>query len=193
MLILVGGWCSCSRLARIGILDEQWKTCCPCCLANVPEILSHLLCECTRWDSKRLVVFGSMSKLFVKLPATLGCFRSLLDGRFVATNLLEEDSSTLLEMQKKKASDEAIHRWWATGEFSYQACSNSMLVAQELDNGSSHRWYRTGLPGFILVGRFSEGVMGVRMSITENLRRLSSYFSNVTTTSRRPEGYGKAT
>jgi len=35
--------------------------------------------------------------------------------------------------------------------------------------------------------------MGVRMSTTENLRRLSSYFSDATTTSRRPKGYGKAT
>ncbi|KAK4522225.1 hypothetical protein GAYE_HPEPCTG121G0104 [Galdieria yellowstonensis] len=42
MRIRVGGWSSCSRLARIGILDEQWKTRCPCCLANVPETLSHL-------------------------------------------------------------------------------------------------------------------------------------------------------
>jgi len=42
MRIRVGGWSSCSRLARIGILDEQWKTRCPCSLANVPETLSHL-------------------------------------------------------------------------------------------------------------------------------------------------------
>ncbi|KAK4527684.1 hypothetical protein GAYE_SCF43G5610 [Galdieria yellowstonensis] len=42
MRIRVGGWSSCSRLARIGILDEQWKTRCPCCLVNVPETLSHL-------------------------------------------------------------------------------------------------------------------------------------------------------
>ncbi|KAK4528871.1 hypothetical protein GAYE_SCF65G6819 [Galdieria yellowstonensis] len=42
MRIRVGGWSSCSRLARIGILDEQWKTRCPSCLANVPETLSHL-------------------------------------------------------------------------------------------------------------------------------------------------------
>jgi len=41
MRIRVGGWSSCSRLARIGILDEQWKTRCPCCLANVPETLNH--------------------------------------------------------------------------------------------------------------------------------------------------------
>ncbi|KAK4528474.1 hypothetical protein GAYE_SCF59G6417 [Galdieria yellowstonensis] len=37
MRIRVGGWSSCSRLARMGILDEQWNTRCPCCLANVPE------------------------------------------------------------------------------------------------------------------------------------------------------------
>jgi len=43
MRIRVDGWCSCSRLARIGILDEEWKTRCPYCLANVPETLSHLL------------------------------------------------------------------------------------------------------------------------------------------------------
>ncbi|KAK4524492.1 hypothetical protein GAYE_SCF03G2393 [Galdieria yellowstonensis] len=42
MRIRVGGWSSCSRLARIGILDEQWKTRCPCCLYNVPGTLSHL-------------------------------------------------------------------------------------------------------------------------------------------------------
>jgi len=42
MRIRVGGWSSCSRIARIGILDEQWKTLCPCCLVNVPETLSHL-------------------------------------------------------------------------------------------------------------------------------------------------------
>ncbi|KAK4528247.1 hypothetical protein GAYE_SCF54G6182 [Galdieria yellowstonensis] len=42
MRIRVGGWSSCSRLARIGILDEQWKTRCPCCLANVPETSSDL-------------------------------------------------------------------------------------------------------------------------------------------------------
>jgi len=42
MRIRVGGWSSCSRLARIGILDEQWKTRCPCCLVNVPETLNHL-------------------------------------------------------------------------------------------------------------------------------------------------------
>ncbi|KAK4526499.1 hypothetical protein GAYE_SCF24G4415 [Galdieria yellowstonensis] len=134
-----------------------------------------------------------MVKLFVKLPAILGCFHSLLGGRLVATNLLEEDSSTLLEMQENKASDEAIHRWWMTGEFSYQACSPSMLVAQETDNGSSQCWYWTGLPGFILIGRFLEAVMGIRVSITKNLRRLSFDSSGATTTSRRPEGYGKAT
>jgi len=44
---------------------------------------------------------------------------SLLGGRLVATNWLEEDSSTLLEMQEKKASDEAIHLWWTNSEFSY--------------------------------------------------------------------------
>jgi len=43
MRICAGGWCSCSRLANIGILDEEWKTRCPYCLANVPETLSHLL------------------------------------------------------------------------------------------------------------------------------------------------------
>ncbi|KAK4527944.1 hypothetical protein GAYE_SCF46G5877 [Galdieria yellowstonensis] len=193
MRIRVGVWSSCSRLDRMCILDEQWKTFCPYCLANVLETLSHLLCECTRWDSKRLGFLGSMSKLFVKLPAILGCFHSLLDGRLVATNLLEEDSSTLLEMQKKKASDEAIHLWWTTGEFSYQACSNFMLVAQELDNGSSQRWYRTGLPGFILVGLFLVAVMGIRMSIIDNPLLFSSDSSDVTTTSRRPKGYGKAT
>jgi hypothetical protein len=42
MRIRVGGWSSCSRLARIGRFDEQWKTRCPCCLVNVPETLSHL-------------------------------------------------------------------------------------------------------------------------------------------------------
>ncbi|KAK4522490.1 hypothetical protein GAYE_PCTG10G0380 [Galdieria yellowstonensis] len=42
MRIRVGGWSSCSRLARMGILDEQWKTRCPCCLANVPETSSDL-------------------------------------------------------------------------------------------------------------------------------------------------------
>ncbi|KAK4527526.1 hypothetical protein GAYE_SCF41G5449 [Galdieria yellowstonensis] len=47
MRIRVGGWSSCSRLARIGILDEQWKTRCPCCLVNVPETLSHLQQERT--------------------------------------------------------------------------------------------------------------------------------------------------
>ncbi|KAK4528174.1 hypothetical protein GAYE_SCF51G6109 [Galdieria yellowstonensis] len=72
MRICAGDWCSCSRLARIGILDEEWKTRCPYCLANVPETLSHLLCECTRWASKSLVIFGSMAKLFAKLPAILG-------------------------------------------------------------------------------------------------------------------------
>ncbi|KAK4528925.1 hypothetical protein GAYE_SCF66G6873 [Galdieria yellowstonensis] len=42
MRIRVGGWSSCSRLARIGILDEQWKTRCPCCLASVAGTLNHL-------------------------------------------------------------------------------------------------------------------------------------------------------
>ncbi|KAK4524638.1 hypothetical protein GAYE_SCF05G2539 [Galdieria yellowstonensis] len=42
MRICAGGWCSCSRLTRMGILDEQWKTRCPCCLANVPETSSDL-------------------------------------------------------------------------------------------------------------------------------------------------------
>jgi len=65
MRIRVGGWSSCSRLARIGIFDQQWKTRCPCCLASVPETLSHLLCECTRWDSKRLVIFGFMVMLLL--------------------------------------------------------------------------------------------------------------------------------
>jgi len=163
----------------MGILDEQWKTRCPCCLANVPKTLSHLLCECTRWASKRLGIFGSMTKLFAKLPAILGCFHSLLGGRLVAKNWLEEDSSTLLEMQEKKASDEAIHPWWTTGQFSYQACSNSMLVAQELDSGSSQRWYRTSLPGFILVGQFLVAVIGSRMSIIDNRRRFSSNFATL--------------
>ncbi|KAK4525594.1 hypothetical protein GAYE_SCF13G3503 [Galdieria yellowstonensis] len=48
------------------------KTRCPYCLANVPGTLSHLLWECTRWASKRLVIFGSMAKLFAKLLAILG-------------------------------------------------------------------------------------------------------------------------
>ncbi|KAK4528810.1 hypothetical protein GAYE_SCF64G6757 [Galdieria yellowstonensis] len=97
-------------------------------------------------------------------------------------------------MQEKKALDEASHRWWTTGEFTYQACINSMLVALELDNGLSQCGFRTDLPGFILVGQFLEAVMGIRMSIIDNLRRFSldSDDVNITTTSRRPEGYGEA-
>ncbi|KAK4527773.1 hypothetical protein GAYE_SCF45G5702 [Galdieria yellowstonensis] len=170
--ICVGAWCSCSSLARIGILDEEWKTRCPYCLANVPERLSHLLYECTRWASKRLVIFG------------------LLGVRLVVTNSLEENSSTTVEVQEKKALDEASNRWWTTGEFTYQACINSMLVALELDNGLSQCGFRTDLPGFILVGQFLVAVMGIRMFIPQP-RRLSFDSSDVTTTSRRPKGYGK--
>jgi len=92
----------------------------------------------------------------------------LLGGRRVTTNSLEENSSTTVEMQEKKALDEAIRRCWTTGEFYYQACSNSMLAAQESDNGSSQCWYRTDLPGFILVGQFLEEVMSIRMSVIDN-------------------------
>ncbi|KAK4527272.1 hypothetical protein GAYE_SCF38G5194 [Galdieria yellowstonensis] len=62
-------------------------------------------------------------------------------------------------MQEKKALDEASNRWWTTGEFTYQACINSMLVALELDNGLSQCGFRTDLPGFILVGQFLVAVM----------------------------------
>ncbi|KAK4527599.1 hypothetical protein GAYE_SCF41G5522 [Galdieria yellowstonensis] len=197
MRIRVGGWSSCSRLARIGILDEQWKTRCPCCLVDVPETLSHLLCECTRWGPKRLGIFGPMAMLLTKIPAIFdGSCYSLLGGRFVATTSLEENSNgiSVEEMQEKKALDEAIHRWWTTGEFTYQACTRSTLVALELDNVSSQCGFRTDLPGFILVGQFLEAVMGIRMSIIDNLRRFSldSDDVNNTTTSRRPEGYGEA-
>jgi len=106
---------------------------------------------------------------------------------------LEENSSATVEMQEKEALDEAIRRCWTTGEFYYQACSNSMLAAQESDNGSSQCWYRTDLPGFILVGQFLEEVMSIRMSVIDNPRRFSSDSSDVTTTSQRAEGYGKAT
>jgi hypothetical protein len=197
MRIRVGGWSSCSRLARIGILDEQWKTRCPCCLVNVPETLSHFLCECTRWGPKRLGIFGPMAILLTKIPAIFdGTCYSLLGGRFVATNSLEENSNgiTVEAMQEKKALDEAIHRWWTTGEFTYQACTCSTMVTLELDNDSSQSGFRTDLPGFILVGQFLEAVMGIRMSIIDNLRRFSldSDDVNITTTSRRPEGYGEA-
>ncbi|KAK4523730.1 hypothetical protein GAYE_SCF00G1626 [Galdieria yellowstonensis] len=101
MRICVGGWSSCSKLVRMSILDEQWKTCCPCSLANVPETLSNSLCECIRWASKRLVIFG------------------LLGVRLVVTNSLEENSSTTVETQEKKALDEAIHLWCTNSEFSY--------------------------------------------------------------------------
>ncbi|KAK4528959.1 hypothetical protein GAYE_SCF68G6908 [Galdieria yellowstonensis] len=67
----------------------------------------------------------------------------------------------------------------------------SMLVAQETDNGSSQCWYWTGLPGFILIGRFLEAVMGIHMFIVENLCHLSFDSSDATTTSQRPEGYVK--
>ncbi|KAK4528608.1 hypothetical protein GAYE_SCF62G6553 [Galdieria yellowstonensis] len=76
-------------------------------------------------------------------------------------------------MQEKKALDEASHRWWTTGEFTYQACTPSTLVALELDNGSSQCGFRTDLPGFILVVQFLVAVMGIRMSIIDNLRRIS--------------------
>jgi len=95
------------------------KTRCPYCLANVAETLSHLFCECTRWASKRLGIFGSMAKLFAKLPVILGCFHSLLGVRLVVTNSLEENSRTTVEMQEKKALDEAIHLWWTNSKFSY--------------------------------------------------------------------------
>ncbi|KAK4525696.1 hypothetical protein GAYE_SCF15G3605 [Galdieria yellowstonensis] len=61
MRIRVGGWSSCSRLARIGIFDEQWKTRCPCCLANVPETLSHL-------QQKRPVIMLSRMAAAPKKP-----------------------------------------------------------------------------------------------------------------------------
>jgi len=93
----------------MGILDEQWKTCCPSCLADLPEILRHFLCECTRWDSKRLDICGSTVKLLFQITATLGCFYGFHSGRLVATNSLEENSSTTVEMQEKKVLDETIH------------------------------------------------------------------------------------
>ncbi|KAK4528320.1 hypothetical protein GAYE_SCF54G6260 [Galdieria yellowstonensis] len=70
-------------------------------------------------------------------------------------------------MQEKKALDEASHRWWTTGEFTYQACTPSTLVALELDNGSSQCGFRTDLPGFILVGQFLVAVMGIRVFIPQ--------------------------
>jgi hypothetical protein len=138
-----------------------------------------------------------MAMLLTKIPAIFdGTCYSLLGGRFVATNSLEENSNgiTVEAMQEKKALDEAIHRWWTTGEFTYQACTPSTLVTLELDNVSSQSGFRTDLPGFILVGQFLEAVMGIRMSIIDNLRRFSldSDDVNITTTSRRPEGYGEA-
>ncbi|KAK4526603.1 hypothetical protein GAYE_SCF25G4519 [Galdieria yellowstonensis] len=145
-------WREYRQLARLGRLDVQWRTC-ACCLANVPGTLSHLLCECTQLDSKRLGICGSMWK---------AC----------TDEFVEEDSSTTVELQKKKALDEAIHRWWMTGEFSYRGYT-SILVAQGLDNGSSQCWYWTGLPGFILIGRFLEAVMDIRMFIVENLVALA--------------------
>ena len=109
MGIWIGGLCSHSRLARLGRLDEQWKTCCPCCLANVPETLSRLLCECTQWNSKRLGICRSMARLLAKIPALdRGISYSLLGERLLATNSLEENASATVEMQEKKASDEAI-------------------------------------------------------------------------------------
>jgi len=110
MGIWIGGWCSHSRLARLDILDEQWKTCCHCCLANVPETLSHFLCECTRLGLEKAGFCGSMVKLLSQIPAIIdGNFRNLLGGRLIiGTNSLEENSSTTVEMQEKKASDEAI-------------------------------------------------------------------------------------
>jgi len=48
-------------------------------------------------------------KLLFQITATLGCFYGFHSGRLVATNSLEENSSTTVEMQEKKVLDETIH------------------------------------------------------------------------------------
>ena len=42
------------RLARAGIIGNEWKNTCPCCnQPNHVETLAHLLLSCPAWDAER--------------------------------------------------------------------------------------------------------------------------------------------
>lgn len=58
------------KAADSKLISSKFKMVCPCCKANVPETIQHILLHCSKWASQRA---AHLSEAFAAFPSSLGC------------------------------------------------------------------------------------------------------------------------
>jgi len=54
MLCRLGSFWTASKLAKLNIITDEYKTVCPCCgRTGIGETIAHLLCSCSKWEGER--------------------------------------------------------------------------------------------------------------------------------------------
>ena len=56
----MGRYWTAPRLASAGLIDQKYRTQCPCCLENTKEDELHYLLECKTWNKERRLFLGDI-------------------------------------------------------------------------------------------------------------------------------------
>ncbi|PVU93505.1 hypothetical protein BB561_003249 [Smittium simulii] len=104
--IRTGTYWSTEQLAKSQLIPKLYKEKCPCCNANVPETIEHILLGCSRWAAIRAETISKFIPRLYKL-AMNNNNQTLMQAKMqlVGKLLRGESKKSLLQLRKEKESN----------------------------------------------------------------------------------------
>jgi exonuclease III len=126
------------RLANAGLIDEEFKSSCPFCGAQVPETMEHLFLTCSAWDSIReeyisgLIARARCLSVTVDQPDDVGSLVTLLLGGSVAGCRLDCWASWPSDPNDRPENVPELGAVMVAGFLHMVACSRGRKLAEML-------------------------------------------------------------
>lgn len=114
----MGRYWTAPRLASAGLIDQKYRTQCPCCLENTKEDELHYLLECKTWNKERTFFLGDIEAYNELFPAGLSIKAKLMVLLSIAVDPLKTAvfarfTAMELELAIVDMLDESHYEWRA--------------------------------------------------------------------------------